>query len=116
MNHMKEITPYMEKHIIVLRSMHPRRRSVNQLHISHFNTWFTNQLRDVEAIDPIVATLTRGPTWEVRKFQVYKISGYTFAMRKKDSTTTTQNTGVCLEALEENEEIKQVYYGYIEEI
>jgi hypothetical protein len=51
-----------------LLAMHPHRHSVNKLHISHFNTWFTNQLRYVEAIDPRVATLTRGPTWEVRQF------------------------------------------------
>ena len=57
----------------------------------------------------------RGPTWEVRQFQVYKINGYTFATREKDSTTTTQNSGVCLEALEANG-TKLLYYGYIEEI
>lgn len=116
MNHMNEITPYMEEHIALLQAMYPHRRSVNKLHTLKFNTWFTDKLRDVEAVHPKIATLARGPTWEVRQFQVYKINGYTFATKKKDSTTTTQNSGVCLEAFEENEEIKQLYYGYIEEI
>lgn len=112
---MEEITQYMEEHIVVLQAMHPNRSSVGNLHISQFNNWFSNHIRDAEAIDPKVAALARRPTWEVRKFQMYKINGYTFGTRKKDSTTTT-NSGVCLEAFEENEEIKQLYYGYIEEI
>jgi hypothetical protein len=39
-------------------------------------------------------------------------------MREKDRTTTMQNSGVCLEALEQNEEeeIRQLYYRCIEEI
>ena len=116
MKHMEEVTPYMEEHIGVLRAMHPNRRSVDKLHISQFNTWFTERLRDVETKDPILATLARGPTWEVIQFQVYKINGYTFATKKRDSTTTTQNSGVCLDALEAKNDQKQLYYGYIEEI
>jgi hypothetical protein len=86
MKHMGEVTPYMEEHIAILRAMHPNRRSVDQLHTSQFNNWFTDRLRDVEVKDPMVAALARGPTWEVRQFQVYKINAYTFAMKKRDTT------------------------------
>jgi hypothetical protein len=74
MNHMEEITPYMKEHIAILKAIHPSRRSINKLHISQFNTWFTNRLCDEQAVDPRVSTLARGPTWEVRKFQMYKIN------------------------------------------
>jgi hypothetical protein len=69
-NHMEEISPYMKEHISILQAIRPSWHSINKLHISQFNTWFTNRLCDEQAVDRRVATLARGPTWEVRKFQM----------------------------------------------
>jgi len=115
LKHMDEVTAYMDEHVAFLEAMHPNRRSVYNLHRALFNNWFKERLRDVETSNPKVGILATGPTWEVRTFQGYQINGYTFATRKKDSTTTTQNSGVCLEAEEANGQ-KKLYYGYIEEI
>lgn len=72
-------------------------------------------MHDVGETNPTITTLARGLTWEVRQYQVYKINGYTFATKKKDTTTVTQNSGVCLDAFEDDDQ-KRPYYGYIEEI
>ena len=37
-NHMNEITPYMEEHIALLQAMYPHRRSVKKLHTEKLNT------------------------------------------------------------------------------
>ena len=100
---MDEITAYMEEHIAFLKAMHPNRRSVDKLHRAQFNDWFKERLRDVETSDPKVGILATGPTWEVRTFQGCQINGYTFSTRKRDTTTTTQNSDVCLE--DEDEEL-----------
>ena len=97
LKHMDEITAYMVEHVAFLEAMHPNRRSVEKLHSEQFIDWFNDRLCDVETSDPKVGILGRGPTWEVRTFEGYHINGYTFATRKKDTTTTTQNSGVCLE-------------------
>ena len=43
------------------------------------------------------------------------MSGYTFATKKRDGLTTTQNSGVCYDAINKDGN-KHLFYGYIEEI
>jgi len=45
----------------------------------------------------------------------YDINGYTFYTTTQDKKSTYQNSGVCIEAVD-NEEEKTTYYGQIEDI
>jgi hypothetical protein len=49
------------------------------------------------------------------KFQAYDINGYTFYTRDQDLKTAHQNSGVCIDAMD-NKNNKNSYYGVIEEI
>ena len=91
------------------------RKSIVSLHNSQFNEWFKEKLRGVRTDDVELSCLSKGPTWQVRQFQGYKINGYTFGTKAKDAVTMTQNSGVSLYAQEANGE-SRMYYGYIEEI
>jgi hypothetical protein len=49
------------------------------------------------------------------KFQDYDIKGYTFYTRDQDRKTTHQNSGVCIDAMDNNNN-KNSYYVVIQEI
>jgi hypothetical protein len=108
---MEEITQYMEEHCL-LQAMHLNRSSFDNLHILQFNNWFANHIRDAKAIDPKLAALARGPTWDVTDVQNQRVHIW----YEEKIAQQQRNSSVCLEAFEQNEEIKQLYYGYIEEI
>ena len=48
-------------------------------------------------------------------FQGYEINGYTFYTRTQDGKSTNQNSGVQIDAID-NDGNKDTYYGCIEEI
>jgi len=66
-------------------------------------------------IDQQLAYLARGPSTTVTKFQGYEINGYTFYTTAQDQKSTNQNSGVVIDAIDNNE-MKDSYYGFIEEI
>ena len=101
--HMDVVTPYVEEHIAHLKNMYPNRRSVDKLHAKEFNSWFAKRVDDHRDRDPNIIALAAGPTWEVSQFQVFKMNGYIFATSNKDTTTVTQNCGVCLDAFIEED-------------
>jgi hypothetical protein len=72
LQHIDCVTPFIEEHIAFLKQLHSARKSVGTLHNLHFNSWFRERLVDVHTNDPVLASLARGPTWQVRLFQGYK--------------------------------------------
>jgi hypothetical protein len=59
--------------------------------------------------------LARGPSWIILTFQGYEINGNIVYTRAQDKKSTTQNSGVRMDATENNGK-KETYYGYIEDI
>ena len=66
-------------------------------------------------IHPQLALLARGPSSTIVKFQGYDINGYTFYTSAQDRKSTNQNSGVRIDAIDDNGR-KNSYYGIIEEI
>jgi hypothetical protein len=59
--------------------------------------------------------LARKPSLTILTFQGYEINGNTFYMIAQDKKSTNQNIGVLFDAANDNER-KDTYYGYIEDI
>ena len=68
-----------------------------------------------DTIEEQLAWLARGPSMSVSTFQGYEINGYTFYTRAQDQKSTNQNSGVRIDAIDNNGK-KDKYYGVIEEI
>ena len=108
LDHRQEVSPYLTEHKDFLRSQYPNRRNIDKLHSDGFSAWFKNKIAGVADVDPMIVALAKGPMWEVRKFEGYRINGYIFATKNRDNYTKTQNSGVCVE-----DHLKVLYYGYI---
>jgi hypothetical protein len=59
--------------------------------------------------------LARGPSWSILTFQGYEINRNTFYTKANDKKSTNQNSGVCMDAIDNNGK-KETYYGHIEEV
>ena len=68
-----------------------------------------------DTIEEKLTWLARGLSISVSTFQGYEINGYTFYMTTQDQKSTNQNSGVRIDAIDNNEK-KDRYYGVIEEI
>ncbi|XP_039822138.1 uncharacterized protein LOC120684337, partial [Panicum virgatum] len=69
-------------------------------------------------VDPYIEEhkkILRGPSWNILTYQGYEINGNTFYMIAQDKKSTNQNSGVRMDATDNNGK-KDTYYGYIEEI
>ena len=68
-----------------------------------------------EMKDEQLKRLAQGPSGTILTFQGYEINGYTFYTRAQDKKSTNQNSGVRIDATDNNGN-KDTYYGIIEEI
>ena len=68
-----------------------------------------------DTIEEQLAWLARGLSILVSTFQGYEINGYTFYTIAQDQKSTNQNSGVCIDAIDNNGK-KDRYYGVIEKI
>ena len=66
-------------------------------------------------IDEQLQWLARGPSITVMQYQGYEINGYTFYTRAQDKKSTNQNSGVRIDAID-NDGKKDSYFGVIVEI
>jgi hypothetical protein len=60
--------------------------------------------------------LARGPSIIVLTFQGYEINGYTLYTKAQDEKSTNQNSGVCIDAIIDDNGELETYYGVIKEI
>jgi hypothetical protein len=55
-----------------------------------------------EDIHEELASLARGPSNTILTYQGYEINGYTFYTRSQDKKSTNQNSGISVEAIDNN--------------
>ena len=89
-------------------------------HNSTFTRWFKDKMltypidEDSSAEEKLIFALSQGAEHNLMTFQAYDINGYTFYTEEKDMKSDYQNSGVTMESY--TGDIKQRYYGKIEEI
>jgi hypothetical protein len=111
------VTAYIEEHTQIISSQTPSKTEawVTRHHLENFPLWLSEQVIGASTIHPQVALLARGPSSTIVKFQAYDINGYAFYTRDQNRKTTHQNSGVRIDAMDNNNN-KNSYYGVIEEI
>ncbi|XP_073139031.1 uncharacterized protein [Henckelia pumila] len=129
-----EIDPYIEEHMVELRTRFPHKaKSKKWLQDEHnrtFITWlydFVERAIDhsTHQISERLKWISRRPRKKVLKYSGYLIDGVTYATKERDDVRVTQNSGVSLvaktmqvsSAKEKNPIMADmVFYGLIEEI
>ena len=116
LQHMTEVSPYIDQHKDVLRQQNPERPDVwiTRQHNSRFNQWLKERLARSSSSD-MLTWLAKGPTFTVVTWQGYDINGYTFYTQAQDIKSTNQNSGVRIDAFS-TDGLRSSYYGFIEEI
>jgi hypothetical protein len=118
LQHMVEVTPYFEEHLAKVRQDNIGRSDIwiNREHGSRFNEWFKDRVaRSTDGPSEILQRLARGPSWDVDTWQGYDINGYTVYTVTQDVKSTVQNSGVHLDAYQDQAG-SSTYYGRIEQI
>nr|CAD40281.2 OSJNBb0062H02.14 [Oryza sativa Japonica Group] len=118
LQHMAEVGPYFEEHLAKIRDENLGRSYawINREHNSRFNEWFKNRVTmSTDVPNETVQLLGMGPSWTVDTWQGYDINGYTFYTVKEDDKSTVQNSGVRIDAFQDQVG-SNTYYGRIEEI
>jgi hypothetical protein len=80
-----------------------------------FGGWLRTHLINNNIVGNQLYLLAGSPSSTILTFQGYKINGNTFYTIAQDKKSTNQNSGVCIDATNNNGQ-KDTYYGYIEEI
>nr|CAD40254.2 OSJNBb0096E05.3 [Oryza sativa Japonica Group] len=118
LQHMAEVVPYFEEHLAKIRDENLGRSDawINREHNSRFNEWFKNRVTmSTDVPNETVQLLGMGPSWTIDTWQGYDINGYTFYTVKQDDKSTVQNSGVRIDAFQDQVG-SNTYYGRIEEI
>nr|CAD39700.3 OSJNBb0115I21.8 [Oryza sativa Japonica Group] len=118
LQHMAEVGPYFEEHLEKIRDENLGRSNawINREHNSWFNEWFKNRVTmSTDVPNETVQLLGMGPSWTVDTWQGYDINGYTFYTVKQDDKSTVQNSGVRIDAFQDQVG-SNTYYGCIQEI
>ena len=107
----------MEEHKDIVQSENPKKSEawIAHHHIDTFSSWLRRKFLSVAPIDDQLEWLARGPSITILQYQGYEINGYTFYTRAQDQKSTNQNSGVRIDAIDNNGK-KNNYYGVIEEI
>jgi hypothetical protein len=80
-----------------------------------FGGWLRTHLINNNIIGDQLYLLVGSPSSIVLTFQGYEINGNTFYTIAQDKKSTNKNSGICIDATNNNGQ-KDTYYGYIEEI
>nr|AAX95947.1 transposon protein, putative, CACTA, En/Spm sub-class [Oryza sativa Japonica Group]ABA93088.1 transposon protein, putative, CACTA, En/Spm sub-class [Oryza sativa Japonica Group] len=118
LQHMAEVGPYFEEHLAKIRDENLGRSDawINREHNSRFNEWFKNRVTMSMVVpNETVQLLGMGPSWTIDTWQGYDINGYTFYTVKQDDKSTVQNSGIRIDAFQDQVG-SNTYYGHIEEI
>ncbi|CAM8999899.1 unnamed protein product [Rhodiola kirilowii] len=133
LQHMPDITPFIEQHLNILRSAFSRKSEqwLQKEHSQSFCNWLrcneilNNQANSEEESDDLVKWLMPGPTPTVYTWNAYDINGFCFHTKVQDDQTVVQNSGVTLvaettmvsSARDQNPIYAPInYFGVIEEI
>ncbi|CAM8920421.1 unnamed protein product [Rhodiola kirilowii] len=133
LQHMPDITPFIEQHLNILRSAFSRKSEqwLQKEHSLSFCNWLrcneniNNQANSEEESDDLVKWLMPGPRPTVYTWNTYDINGFCFHTIVQDDQTVVQNSGVTLvaettlvsSARDQNPIYAPInYFGVIEEI
>ena len=112
------VAPYIEKHKKIVRSNNPGKSDswIAHHHLDTFGNWLQTHLMNDDDIEDELFLLAKTPSSTILNFQGYEINGNTFYTYAQDKKSTNQNSGVRFDATINENEKKDTYYGYIEEI
>ena len=96
------MAPYIEQHKDILRRRNLGKSElwISRQHQLSFAAWLQQHLIADEGIDNQLAWLARGPSSSISTFQGYEINGYIFYTRAQDKKSTNQNSGVRIDAMD----------------
>jgi len=116
LEHKEVVEPYVLEHKQLLVQQNPERGDawVAKKRMREFNNWFKDRVTSNVSTDEI-KKLSSGPIFTMTIYQAYDINGYTFYTVKQDKKSIYQNSGVHIDAYDNNMQ-KAPYYHQIEEI
>ena len=113
------VTPCVNEHMRHLHEGNPNRNEawVAKKRMQGFNTWLRDyvQKASIAITDSLIRKLAAGPLFTITTYQAYDINGYSFYTMAWDAKSIYQNSGVRVEAIDNDLET-DTYYGQIEEI
>jgi len=118
LQHTAEVATYIDEHKELLLRENPGRNEawIARAHMKSFNIWFRDRMHTSNSsTGESLENLAKGPLFTITSYQGYDINGYTFDTFAQDQKSTYQNSGVRIDALDNNMQ-QTVYYGQIEEI
>ena len=83
--------------------------------MKEFKIWFKDHVAESNVPNDDIKKLAAGPIFTVMTYQAYDINGYIFYTVQQDKKRIYQNSGVRIDAYDNNMQ-KAPYYGQIEEI
>ena len=70
-----------------------------------FNIWFRDRIQKSDTCTgDALRSLAVGPLLTITSYQAYDINGYTFYTTAQDKKSTYQNSGVCIEVVDNEDE------------
>jgi hypothetical protein len=121
------ITPFANEHKRQLREDNPNhgRAWLAKMHMQGFSRWlrgYVETCNNNAVITDEIRNLAAGPLFTVTRHEGMDINGYTFYTMTQDKKSVYQNSGVCVQAVVDNNHDDDddteidTYYGQIEEI
>ena len=110
--------PFVDKHLEEIRATCDGQRTeacVQKQHKANFTVWI-KELQDIPHGDSDEARLASGPSTQITTWQGYDINGYRFHTKEKDKKSTTQNSGVRHEGIDDSTGLTRTYFGQIKDI
>jgi len=117
LEHMEVVEPYVFKHKQLIVQQNPERGEgwVAKKHMKELNNWFKDHVAASNVPSDDIKKLAAGPIFTVMTYQAYDINGYTFYTVQQDKKSIYQNSGVRIDAYDNNMQ-QAPYYGQVEEI
>nr|ABA98042.1 transposon protein, putative, CACTA, En/Spm sub-class [Oryza sativa Japonica Group] len=113
------VEPFIERHLEEIKACFPGRSNdwISREHKRRFPLWLKDLNLPVgDSVEELtLQRLACGPSSIVNSWQGYDINGFTLSTTTKDMKSTTQNSGIRVEAINTSGE-KRSYYGTIQEI
>ena len=119
LQHLAVVTPFIEEHTKELRLKNPRKPEswISEKHKVEFTQWLRRRVRSSpDSVSDTVRFLADGPSVKIYTYQGYEMNGFIWYTKKQDSKSTSQNSGVTVLGVVENDNVSDSYYGWIEEI
>ena len=104
LEYMEVVEPYVLEHKQLLVQQNPKRGEgwVAKRHIKEFNNWFKGHVTASNIENDDIKKLAAGPIFTVMTYQAYDINGYTFYTVQQDKKSICKNSGVRIDAYDNN--------------